>query len=292
MRLLQIVPKRTKHFPTPNLYGSSLQVDHYPYNDEDEPLDAAGDASRALVPLTRHDGFTPKRRRKFLKTLRKTGCVRDACRRAEISDSAAYKARRRDPEFRALWASALSRAGGELEILAWQRAVEGIEEDIVAYGKVVGTRRRYDEQLFRMMLKASNPGKYGGQGVGSRKELEKKIRAEIEQEQLAGTMAYGEDREDVTNRILRKIAGLRRRQIASGAYYEGENGALIPTGYVKVAPEAGADFDGGERPDSGADWTDPEPLSGPFDSARDAEMHEETAENRRSGPRITSLGGP
>ena len=93
-------------------------MDQNRYDDEDEPLDAAGDASRALTTFTRHDGFTPKRRRKFIKTLRKTGCVRDACRVAGVSDSTAYKARRRDPEFCAQWVTALSKAGGDLETLA------------------------------------------------------------------------------------------------------------------------------------------------------------------------------
>ena len=33
----------------------------------------------------RHDGFTPAKQQKFFKALKKTGCIKDACRAAGIS---------------------------------------------------------------------------------------------------------------------------------------------------------------------------------------------------------------
>ncbi|MDQ8755081.1 hypothetical protein RCO27_02460 [Sphingosinicella sp. LHD-64] len=246
---------------------------------------------RALVPLPRRDGFTPKRQRRFLKALRKTGCVRDACRAAGISDSAAYKARKRDPGFRALWDAALSWAGSDIETFAWHLAVAGVEEEVWAYGRLVGVRRRTDPQLFRMLLQASNPARYGGRGYGSRKALEKRIRQEIagEQEHL-----QGEDIDEVRSRLAERIARLRKRLVGDGKYYE-EDGELIPVGYVKAAgpdhsdpapPEPGDTWTGDD-----ADWTKPEP-------ARTSDRDESGDENPRfsdeSGaaePRITRLDG-
>ena len=203
----------------------------------DEPAPAShrpGKTARALVPAQRQDGFTPKRRAKFLKALRKTGCVEDACRAVRISDSAAYKCRRRDPAFAALWQTALSKAGSDIETFAWKFAVEGVEEDIVAYGKVIGTRRKRDPQLFRMLLQGSNPARYGGHGYGSRKQLEKQIRKEIAADQeMEGNGRADELRE----RIMGKHEVLHKREILAGRIYEDEHGQSVPTGYIRD-PEA------------------------------------------------------
>ena len=257
------------------------------YDEEDDPLAAAGDASRASDPSTRHDGFTPKRRRKFIKALRKTGCVRDACRVAGVSDSAAYKARRRDSVFRAQWATALSRAGGDLELLAWQRAVEGVEEDVIAYGKVIGHRRRHDAHLFRMLLKASNPERYGAQGFGSRKAMEKKIRAEIEAEQEPQFAEEGKDA--VVARLVRKIGALRQRMIAAGEIQEAQKLDIFfeDDDDDEDGPGPASDEIGQDRTETVRDWTDPEP---PLDRAEQAPRDQEpriSAENPRVGPRIT-----
>lgn len=264
-------------------------MDHNLYDEEDDPLPAAEGASRALMISTRHDGFTPKRRRKFIKTLRKTGCVRDACRKAGVSDSAAYKARRRDPEFRAAWATALCKAGGDLEVLAWQRAVEGVEEDVVAYGKVIGHRRKHDAHLFRMLLKASNPGRYGGQGFGSRKAMEKKIRAEIEAEEEGPSFAQ-EEKEAVVARLVRKIAALRQRMIADGRIRESRTlDGFFEDDDEDDEPGPAGDENGRDRTESGEDWTDPEPPFGrPERAPRDREPRI-SAENRPGEPRITFL---
>ena len=173
----------------------------------------------------RRDGFTPRRRRIFLKTMRKTGCVQDACRRARISDTVAYNLRDRDPMFARLWDAALVAAGADLQILAWQYAIEGEEEEVWAYGKRVGTRRKRDAQLFRMLLQSSNPHKYGGHGLGTRKQIEKKIRKEMEAQRKA---VEAVDIDEVRERIAQRIERLRHRLVREEGGHIDEEGRYVP----------------------------------------------------------------
>lgn len=194
------------------------------------------------TPRGRHDGFTPRRRRIFLKALRKTGCVQHSCRSAGISDTAAYNLRERDPVFADLWNSAVAAAGADLDLLAWRYGVEGEEEEVWAYGKLVGTRRKRDTRLFRMLLQASNPHKYGGQGFGSRRQIEKKIRREMEEARKA---SEGVDIEEVRERIARRIARLRRRMIEEEGGYEDERGHYYPPDHpIAQAARARAEENG------------------------------------------------
>jgi hypothetical protein len=258
----------------------------------------------ASSPAYRHDGFTPKRRRKFLEVLSKTGCVRDACRKTGMSDTAAYKLRNRDPEFAALWATALSKVGSDLELLAWQRAVDGIEEEVFAYGKPIGTRRKRDSNLFRMILLASNPAKYGGQGFGSRKALEKKIRKEILAEQQAQNAAP--DMDEVRERLVRRIERLREREIREGRIHVDEQGRVVPAGYrlVPIDDPASGGEDAPEREPGQASTSEeasrpaaspyrpePEPFGPGSGGAAGGGFAPPFERKVRAEPRIRCLGG-
>lgn len=199
-----------------------------PFFDEGDDGPAAP-PGRALVPASRDDGFTPQRRRIFLETLRDTGCVQDACRVARISDTAVYKARKRDPELRELWQAALSKAGTDVDTLAWHRAVVGVEEPVWAYGKLVGTRRKRDDRLLRMLVQASDPNRYGGPGYFTRRALEQRIRAEIEEEQRE-LAAEDEAAEEVRQRLAERLTRLSERMIAEDGYRRAEDGSLVPAG--------------------------------------------------------------
>lgn len=228
-------------------------------HDPDDPFDPpAGDdaaaepstgpepgASRALVPVARHDGFTPERRKLFKQTLRETGCVRDACRVAGISDSTAYKARAADPEFAAEWDSALAMAAGDYQLLAWQRGVEGVEEDVWAYGKLVGTRVRRDDRIFRLLLQGSDRERFGGaspDGAARRRSAatEKVLREQIEFEQRLATNAalMKENAEKIAWHELKRILNAQLdRLMCEGGYYFDVSPAdgrryMIPQGYV------------------------------------------------------------
>lgn len=100
----------------------------------------------------RHDGWTPQRQRAFLRALSETGCVRDACARARISTTSAYRMRRRSEAFDRAWRRALAKVAPTIEQAAFQRAVNGWEEPVWHGGKIVGHRRRYSDGLLRLLL--------------------------------------------------------------------------------------------------------------------------------------------
>ena len=111
----------------------------------------------------------------FLKVLAETGIVGVAARRAKIHRVSAYEARetmdRKGADlvealaFGAAWEAALEQAGDTLELEAWRRALEGVEnmEPIFYRGKRVGERavRTYSDRLLVFLLKAHRPEKYG-----------------------------------------------------------------------------------------------------------------------------------
>jgi len=100
----------------------------------------------------RHDGWTPQRQRAFLRALGETGCVRDACARARISTTSAYRMRRRSEAFDRAWRRALAKVAPTIEQAAFERAVNGWEEPVWHGGKIVGHRRRYSDGLLRLLL--------------------------------------------------------------------------------------------------------------------------------------------
>lgn len=111
--------------------------------------DGAGMIPRYRV---RHDGWTEARQKAFLRALSETGCVSDACKRVRISDTSAYRIRKRSVAFARAWDRAIARAAPTIEQAAWDRAVAGWDEPIVQGGKVVATRRRYSDSLLRLLL--------------------------------------------------------------------------------------------------------------------------------------------
>lgn len=94
-----------------------------------QPSPACGRGSEAaeVAPVPRphrrrHDGFTPKKQRKFFKALRKTGCLKDAARVAGISTNTVRRHRDKWPAFNARTEAALGQAAEALETIAWHRA--------------------------------------------------------------------------------------------------------------------------------------------------------------------------
>lgn len=106
----------------------------------------------------RHDGWTPARQRTFLRALSETGCVRDACARAGISNTSAYRMKKRSAPFARAWDRALAKAMPTIEQAAYERAVIGWEEPIVQGGKVVASKRRYSDSLLRLLLQRGFTG--------------------------------------------------------------------------------------------------------------------------------------
>ena len=112
----------------------------------------------------RHDGWTEVRRKTFLAVLRESGCVTDACRVAGMSDTSAYRLRRRDPEIAAAWEEAIADGQRGLVAVAHQHAVVGKETIIYRNGIEVERRLAPSDSMMALLIKR---GDLGGR-IGSR----------------------------------------------------------------------------------------------------------------------------
>lgn len=131
--------------------------------------------------VERHDGFSQERKRLFLVALRNGESVLDACALVGVSNRTAYNHRDRDPGFARDWGLAVRMHRAPLELAAFARGVEGIEEPVYRYGKQVGTRRHYSDALLKVLLAGEKPRKYGRRAglVADRKWLTKAIASVI-----------------------------------------------------------------------------------------------------------------
>lgn len=160
----------------------------------------------------RHDGFTPKKRRRFCKTLRKTGCISDAARRAGVSTTTISRWRRRDTRFAKACERALEIAAVDLDALAYDRAVHGCEEQVIRDGKVVEIRKKPSDSIFRLLLMASNRKKYGRMGAVDRKRIERKLRKKIDKEQRRlGGQRVPRTADELRASILEKLDAMHAR---------------------------------------------------------------------------------
>lgn len=96
---------------------------------------------------TRHDGWDPARKLRFLERLAACGNVRAACASVGMSRETAYALRRRDALFARGWNVALLLAREAAAELLADKATEGIEEEVWYRGELKGTRRRFDARL-------------------------------------------------------------------------------------------------------------------------------------------------
>jgi len=164
--------------PSGSRETGSASPEPMPWDDEageDAPWDEGeGDGSGApgRGRRERHDAFTVAKKRKFLRALAKTGCVLDACRAVGVGARTVYRHQERDARFAEYCRVAIDMAALPLELTAWQRAVEGVEQPFACGGQV-HVRRRYSDGLLRLLLQAARPTKYGPQLGFTRKRLYK-----------------------------------------------------------------------------------------------------------------------
>jgi hypothetical protein len=168
----------------------------------------------------RHDGWTEARRKIFLSVLRESGCVIDACRVAGISDTSAYRLRRRDPEMAALWDAALENGQRGLVAVAHQHAVVGKETVIYRDGEEVERRVVPSDSLMALLIRR---GDLGGQ-IGSRtadkvitwEEWQDGVRFDDE----GNKIDEREEREAVHKALDRKLGDMRMKLLARRAKAE------------------------------------------------------------------------
>ena len=92
----------------------------------------------------------------------------DAPEPAFDSDHGAYLLRRHPEaeEFRRAWDAALDIGLRRIEDVAMDRALNGCEQPVYSYGKLLGQRTVYNDRLLMFMLKNRAPERFGGGGRG------------------------------------------------------------------------------------------------------------------------------
>lgn len=158
----------------------------------------------------RHDGWTAERQRGFIEALLTTGSVRAAAHAVNMTPEGAYLLRRhpRAASFRKAWDQALAAGVQRLEDIAMDRALNGTEEPVYSYGKLVGTRIVRNDRLLMFLLRNRAPARFAASqtrhGMVSQtelKRLKKQWRAEWEKEQ--GTVSAEEVRQSIEDKLAR-----------------------------------------------------------------------------------------
>jgi hypothetical protein len=196
--------------------------------DSPDPAAAQAELASALdfapVPrrFNRGDVWTEEVQRAFIETLADCGSVEAACRAVGRSPASAYRLRRHalGAGFAAAWQAAVDFGIRRIEDYAMDRATNGVEVPVFAYGDKIATRRVYNDQLTMFMLRSRLPERYCDGGARALNAIDKRVlarlkkqwREEWEEEQRANQP----DIEDIRAEIRRKVAALeqagRRRE--------------------------------------------------------------------------------
>lgn len=118
------------------------------------------------VPVRRRprsDGWTEEKQRRFIEVLADTGLVGLACKEVGMTRTSAYRLRRAPyaGAFARAWDVARERAGALIEDIAFERAIEGVEEDKYnRNGELADSRRVYNDRLLTFLLSHLKPERY------------------------------------------------------------------------------------------------------------------------------------
>lgn len=110
----------------------------------------------------RSNGWSPDVQRRFIEALAETGSVDSACRRVGRASVGAYQLRchPQGEGFRQAWEAALAIGVQRIEDVAMERALNGVEIPVYSYGKLVGTRRSYNDRLLMFLLRNRAPERF------------------------------------------------------------------------------------------------------------------------------------
>jgi len=105
-------------------------------------------------------GWSVERQRVFLTNLAETGSIHLASTSARLSARSAYKLRQRSPDFAAAWDTAEQLAVGRLSALAFDRAINGRNEQVWQSGELVAEKRVPSDKLLMWLLARLDPRRY------------------------------------------------------------------------------------------------------------------------------------
>ncbi|HZG09752.1 MAG TPA: hypothetical protein VEZ70_12300 [Allosphingosinicella sp.] len=218
---------------------------------------AERDEGEARSVRARIDGFTPDKEAAFLAELERSASLTAAAQAAGISRETARKHRRWRADFDAACKAARMRARGPLEAAAWKRAVEGAETKVIRNGKLVEVRIRPSDSMLRLLLQAADPEKFGRNGGATPSQIAL-IKRRLEEEHEEET---AERRQELIDRLMRKMEGLKRKIVRVEGYGMTLDGDLVPPGYGPVAADAVPMMEDA----ASAEWPDPWPELKPWD---------------------------
>ena len=183
----------------------------------------------------RHTGWTPERQLGFIEALADLGSVRAAANAVGMTPESAYMLRRHEQAgtFRKAWEAALDRGVERLEDAAMERALNGVEVPVYSYGKLVGTRRVFNDRLLMFILRnrasqrfaehagrALTPAQQKAQAEREKRKLAR-LKAQWREEWLAEWKASQPSEQEVLDEIKAKLRAMRERQAAAQALLDG-----------------------------------------------------------------------
>lgn len=180
--------------------------------------------TRALAHFTpvprekdRSDGWKPEVQRAFIEALADTGSVASACRMVGRSERSAYMLRRHPEgaEFAAAWAAAQGHGVLRLQDAVLDRALNGVDVPVYAYGEFVGTRKAYDNRLAAFILRNHLPEQYGADRGRAPHAIDAKKLERLKKEWQAEREAKAPSPAAIRASIERRMQALRRRVEAS-----------------------------------------------------------------------------
>ncbi len=114
--------------------------------------------------VARYDGWTEEKQRRFIEVLADTGLVGTAVKAVGLTRESAYRLRRAAgaEAFAAAWDAARHHAGGLIEDIAFERAIEGVGVPVFnEHGEEIASRTRYDNRLLVFLLRRLRADRYG-----------------------------------------------------------------------------------------------------------------------------------
>ena len=203
-----------------------------------EPTGAARSRPGTLPTFTpvprlspRHTGWTPERQLGFIEALADLGSVRAAANAVGMTPESAYMLRRHEQAagFRKAWEAALDRGVERLEDAAMERALNGVEVPVYSYGKLVGTRRVFNDRLLMFILRNRAAQRFTAGTGRALTPAQQKTAAEAEKRKLARLKdqwrvewlaewhASQPSEQEVLDQIKAKLRAMRERQAAATA---------------------------------------------------------------------------
>ena len=172
----------------------------------------------------RHNGWSAAVQLAFIEALAETGSVEAACRRVNRSAVGAYLIRRH-PEaasFRKAWEAALDLGMQRVEDVAMDRALNGVEVPVYAYGKIIGTRTVYNDRLLMFMLRNRAPKRFAADGARGMNAVDRAMLTRLKREWRAEwerERAILDHQEDgrIVEELNARLDDLRAREEATAA---------------------------------------------------------------------------